>query len=67
MIVTPEIHREAAARLMLIEAGADGAMVAQQAQRLITELGGTRDLRTLGPQAVPMYIATLLFVRMLGH
>jgi hypothetical protein len=67
MIVTPEIHREAAALLMLIEAGADGAMVAQQAQRLITELGGTRDLRTLGPTAVPMYIATLLFVRMLGH
>lgn len=67
MIVTHEIQREAASLLMLIESGADGAMVAMQAQRLITELGGTRDLRTLGPTAVPMYIATLLFVRMLGH
>lgn len=67
MIVTHEIQREAASLLMMIESGADGAMVAMQAQRLITELGGTRDLRTLGPTAVPMYIATLLFVRMLGH
>lgn len=67
MIVTHEIQREAASLLMLIESGADGAMVAMQAQRLITKLGGTRDLRTLGPTAVPMYIATLLFVRMLGH
>lgn len=67
MMVTPEIQREAASLLMMIESGADGALVARQAQALITALGGTRDLRTLGPQAVPMYIATLLFVRMLGH
>lgn len=67
MIVTPDVHREAQALLLMIEAGADPAHIAKQASVLVDRLGGTRDLRTLGPQAVPLYLAVLLFVRMLGH
>ena len=66
-MLTQAVHNEVRALLMLIEGGADGAMVAQQADALCRALGGTRDLRTMGPQAVPLYIATLLMMRLLGH
>lgn len=67
MILTDQAIREASSLLMLIEAGADGHHVAQQANEVVKALGGTRDLRTMGPQAVPMYLGVLLLMRSLGH
>jgi hypothetical protein len=67
MILTQKALDEVKALLMLIEAGADGALVAQKANEVIKALGGTRDIRTMGPTAVPMYIGALLIVRGLGH
>ncbi len=67
MILTQQALSEVRSLVMLIEAGADGALVAQQANEVIKALGGTRDVRTLGPTAVPMYIGALLIMRGLGH
>jgi len=67
MILTQNALDEVKALLMLIEAGGDGALVAKQANEVIKALGGTRDIRTMGPTAVPMYIGALLIVRGLGH
>jgi hypothetical protein len=67
MILTQNALDEVKGLLLLIEAGADGALVAQKANEVIRALGGTRDIRTMGPTAVPMYIGALLIVRGLGH
>lgn len=67
MILTQQALGEVRSLVMLIEAGADGGLVAQQANEVIKALGGTRDVRTLGPTAVPMYIGALLIMRGLGH
>lgn len=67
MILTQQALAEVRSLVMLIEAGADGGLVAQQANEVIKALGGTRDVRTLGPTAVPMYIGALLIMRGLGH
>jgi hypothetical protein len=67
MILTQNALDEVKGLLLLIEAGADGALVAQKANEVIRALGGPRDIRTMGPTAVPMYIGALLIVRGLGH
>lgn len=67
MILTEKALGEVRSLVMLIEAGADGGLVALQANEVIKALGGTRDVRTLGPTAVPMYIGALLIMRGLGH
>lgn len=67
MILTQNALDEVKGLLLLIEAGADGALVASKANDVIQALGGTRDIRTMGPTAVPMYIGALLILRGLGH